>query len=378
MTRKVKAWMTSGARQPGKVVPWTCFEEWSYVMTCLYSEDDKEVRRGYEMVRLWAWRGRIPTAVEATGNLSILRLDLNARLGSFFSTDTDECDDDRHNTDDLHTLQLASTMALVRFVNEMVDPGQKGSYALPITRLAEQIGLPRNLVDLRHSGTHDELPSLGVIQLALDQSLTWLRHNYWEPGLTWRSNFAIKCSEALEKIKSDLTEFNEKASKISEADVPPPEVQRTRKLKIVAKALNTIEHLQLSHRIQDEFCSVLFDFSLETEGFGLILECLSNWTAGQIVDRMYKSASSRRAIIEFITSQFPNRAEPSVTIEKPRNSGDTDSMLNETDALIRKLEERKKQKLALDSCAKTGLGWKVASNWVPCDLGSPMKFLDFV
>lgn len=330
------------------------------------------------MVRLWAWRGRIPTAVEATGNLSILRLDLNARLGSFFSDDTHECDDDQIHTDDLHTLQLASTMALVRFVNEMVDPGQKGSYALPITRLAEQIGLPRNLVDLRHSGTHDELPSLGVIQLALDQSLTWLRQNYWEPGLAWRFTFDTKCSETLEKIKADLVEFNEKASRILEADIPPPEVQRTRKLKIVAKALNTIEHLQLSHRIQDEFCRVLFDCSLATEDFGLILECLSNWTAGQIVDRMYRSAHSRPAIIELITSQCPGRSYPSLPIEKARNSGDTDSMLNETDAIIRKLEERKKQKLTLESCAKTGLGWKIESNWMPCDLGFPLNFIDFV
>jgi hypothetical protein len=280
---------------------------------------------------------------------------------------------------DFHVLQLATTMALVRFVNEMVDPGQKSSYALPITRLAEQIGLPRNLVDLRHSGTHDELPSLRVLQLALDQSLTWLRQNYWEPGLTWKATFVSKCTEALERLKADLFEFNEKASKMETADVPPPRVQQTRKLKLVAKALNGIEHLQISHGVQEEFCRVVCEYELDAETFGLVLECLINWTTGQIVDRMYKSAQSNPRTSELIAKMFPDLSALPGTVTKPSHKTDTTAdILNETDKVIKRLEERKRQKLALESCAGARLGWRVADAWAPCDLGSPINFLDFV
>ena len=57
-------------------------------------------------------------------------------------------------------------MALVRMVNGLVDPLQLGVYARPISSIATQIGLPMWLVELRHSATHEELPSLEVLRTA--------------------------------------------------------------------------------------------------------------------------------------------------------------------------------------------------------------------
>ena len=77
-------------------------------------------------------------------------------------------------------------MVLVRLVNETVDPEQRSSYAQSITRLAEGVGLPRLLVDLRHEATHDRLPSSEACELALEAALEWLRVHYWQPWSEWR------------------------------------------------------------------------------------------------------------------------------------------------------------------------------------------------
>ena len=46
-----------------------------------------------------------------------------------------------------HSLRLAYSMALVRFVNGVVDSGQKGQVASSVATLARTYGLPRMLVN---------------------------------------------------------------------------------------------------------------------------------------------------------------------------------------------------------------------------------------
>ena len=53
-------------------------------------------------------------------------------------------------------------------------------YAAPVAALAEGMGLPRALVDLRHEATHKELPSLLTLRHAAHAALQWLRQSYWE------------------------------------------------------------------------------------------------------------------------------------------------------------------------------------------------------
>lgn len=44
-----------------------------------------------------------------------------------------------------------------------------------------QYGLPSWVVTLRHSGTHEKLPSLGALRAGAEFGLSWLRANYWRP-----------------------------------------------------------------------------------------------------------------------------------------------------------------------------------------------------
>jgi hypothetical protein len=68
---------------------------------------------------------------------------------------------------------------VVRCVNGLVDGSQNGSYAMAVSALAQRIGIPLWIVDLRHESTHNQLPSLPVLRFASQHLLAWLRANYW-------------------------------------------------------------------------------------------------------------------------------------------------------------------------------------------------------
>lgn len=78
-----------------------------------------------------------------------------------------------------HRLTLA--MAIVRFINGMIDPLQTSVYARPIALLARQLGIPAALVSLRHQATHEDLPSLTVLRGAVEQCIEYLRTEAFWP-----------------------------------------------------------------------------------------------------------------------------------------------------------------------------------------------------
>ena len=52
-------------------------------------------------------------------------------------------------------------------------------HAVSVSKLAEQLNLPRLFVDIRHDATHGQLPALPMLQFAAKQALEWLHANYW-------------------------------------------------------------------------------------------------------------------------------------------------------------------------------------------------------
>ena len=55
-------------------------------------------------------------------------------------------------------------LRIIRFVNGMVDAEQQGAYAISIATLATKLYMPLWFVELRHAGTHEQLPSLQVLR----------------------------------------------------------------------------------------------------------------------------------------------------------------------------------------------------------------------
>ena len=63
-------------------------------------------------------------------------------------------------------LRQSYSTAIIRLVNGLVDPLQFGAYARSIASIANQLGLPSWLVELRHASTHEDLPSLELLREA--------------------------------------------------------------------------------------------------------------------------------------------------------------------------------------------------------------------
>lgn len=148
----------------GRLVPWISWDEWEHVGCYLFDEREGEVRKGLEIVSAWRIRRRVPVGVDATANLREVQL-------------TDALKDDERASD--HMIRLQYSLSIVRFVNGVADSAQKGRVAASVASLAQNVGIPRILVDIRHESTHNELPSLSTLRIAADEALKWLRKHYW-------------------------------------------------------------------------------------------------------------------------------------------------------------------------------------------------------
>ncbi|GAA6025862.1 hypothetical protein JCM10207_003236 [Rhodosporidiobolus poonsookiae] len=153
---------------------WTTPAELHLVYSRLFLSGGDLVQQhdGLARIKVWIARGYCPHAVESTANLlELILADSGPSTSSSRSPSPGE-------------LRLSYSMAIIRFVNSLVDPLQTTYYARSIASLAAQLGLPLWFVELRHQATHEELPALGVLRNAARQALDWLYSSYWSPLLT--------------------------------------------------------------------------------------------------------------------------------------------------------------------------------------------------
>lgn len=155
-----------------RVRPWRAHGEWAYVFEQLFDGNPAVWEGGVTRVKTWMTRGRVPLAVEATASFRELQLRNLHRVEHAAGSARSE-----------NELRLAIGMAIVRFVNGVLDTEQHGAVPEPMSRLAHKIALPQVFVDLRHDATHSQLPSLAMLVAASFQAVDWLRSSYWEPHL---------------------------------------------------------------------------------------------------------------------------------------------------------------------------------------------------
>lgn len=113
----------------------------------------------------FAQGGAVPHSIEITSlfTSSILLDECLTKIGVYDDT----------------TVRLSYTMAMIKFVNGILDPYQQSSYAISLHRLAELIKLPSYFVELRHIGTHEHIPTLEMLRWSTRRALQWLDENYW-------------------------------------------------------------------------------------------------------------------------------------------------------------------------------------------------------
>ena len=158
-----------------RVVCWRNREEWIETYQSLFNFEQPNLqRKAIERVQAWKSRSnwKLPLAIESTSNLMAAHLALTSQPN------------DSEDSPGFVEKKLLLAMALVRFVNGMVDVEQKGMYARSMQSIAEEIGLPDWLIDLRHEATHAHLPSLATLRSGLRVALAWLRDEYWEAQLS--------------------------------------------------------------------------------------------------------------------------------------------------------------------------------------------------
>lgn len=133
-----------------------------------FSGSPEARRRAVSRTKALQSRGRLPHAVDATALLISVQLS---------------------ELQDTFVLRSAYSMALVRFVNGLLDPFQLGAFAMLLLSLAKNIGLPACFVEVRHMATHEVLPSLALLREMAEKALEWLFERFWSTISRTSDNF---------------------------------------------------------------------------------------------------------------------------------------------------------------------------------------------
>ena len=160
------------------------------------SRRSQQKEAALNQVQLLLNRGSCPFAIEATASLCSAVMGDPATVLHPSSAEAARAYD---------LAKLAYSMALVRFVNGVVDEHQSGLFAESIASLAARAHLPLWLVEIRHAATHQKTPSLPVLRegcaavsttctdgtlaesylLSDIQALKWLQSYYWRRLAGW-------------------------------------------------------------------------------------------------------------------------------------------------------------------------------------------------
>ncbi|CAN6462873.1 unnamed protein product [Victoria cruziana] len=195
-----------------RLVPWQSWEEWNMVREKLLSSTPESVRVALNRIKAWESRGCVPIPVAITAEI------VEARLTDPYLRK--DAPDSGLNSEKM--LSLLYSMAIMRLVNGFVDQSQDGKRKrLSIAKAAEEIGLPRMLIDIRHESSHRGLPSLHLLRLAIDKALNWLKDYYWERQVKAIPNIYKDINSSLSKmaqcIKVKKVEMKKEVMKTSKS-----------------------------------------------------------------------------------------------------------------------------------------------------------------
>ncbi|CAN6462872.1 unnamed protein product [Victoria cruziana] len=180
-----------------RLVPWQSWEEWNMVREKLLSSTPESVRVALNRIKAWESRGCVPIPVAITAEI------VEARLTDPYLRK--DAPDSGLNSEKM--LSLLYSMAIMRLVNGFVDQSQDGKRKrLSIAKAAEEIGLPRMLIDIRHESSHRGLPSLHLLRLAIDKALNWLKDYYWERQVKAIPNIYKDINSSLSKMAQCIKE----------------------------------------------------------------------------------------------------------------------------------------------------------------------------
>ncbi|XP_030959293.1 uncharacterized protein LOC115981245 isoform X6 [Quercus lobata] len=173
---------SSSSSYSHKLVPWLSWDEWLFVKDCLFSNSPDSVATAFQRISAWRSRGCLPVAIEVTASIiEIQQKDPHFRENQSNGTfDNFRADQTSYVPLSEDMLAMLYCMAIIRLVNGVVEKTRKKT-EVSLAVAADAIGIPRMLIDIRHEGSHRELPALQIVRSASLKALDWLISYYWEP-----------------------------------------------------------------------------------------------------------------------------------------------------------------------------------------------------
>ncbi|PPD67691.1 hypothetical protein GOBAR_DD35438 [Gossypium barbadense] len=153
-----------------KLVPWLNWAEWDSVRKSLFSSSPRKISSALSRISTWRSRGCLPVVIDVTASIVEIQ-----QSDPFFRGDKSK--DDSHSE---QLLAMLYCMAILRIVNCVIEKARKRT-GISIADAADAIGIPRRLIDVRHEGSHRDLPSLTIARDSSVVALNWLKSYYWEP-----------------------------------------------------------------------------------------------------------------------------------------------------------------------------------------------------
>ncbi|XP_057484495.1 uncharacterized protein LOC130770879 [Actinidia eriantha] len=179
-----------------KLVPWLSFDEWDSVRNSLFSSSPLSISSALQRITAWRSRGCLPVVIEVTASIVEIQ-----QKDPYFRADLGG-----DGSDSEEMLSMLYCMAIMRLVNGVVEKTRKKT-EVSIGEAADAINIPRMLIDIRHEGSHRDLPSLRLARLASVKALDWLKSYYWEPQKNAIPFQSDGTASLIKEIKSRLYEL---------------------------------------------------------------------------------------------------------------------------------------------------------------------------
>ncbi|KAF3963949.1 hypothetical protein CMV_011715 [Castanea mollissima] len=247
-----------------KLVPWLSWDEWLFVKDCLFSNSPDSVATAFRRISAWRSRGCLPVAIEVTASIiEIQQKDPHFRENqSNGASDNFRVDQTSYVPLSEDMLAMLYCMAIIRLVNGVVEKTRKKT-EVSLAVAADAIGIPRMLIDIRHEGSHRELPALQIVRSASLKALDWLIAYYWEPQKKAIPFQGGSTASIRKEIKFKIHELAS-CLQVDQSPLPDPSVVKgKRSKKQVTKNLKVLVRLYSS--FSSEFASMLLEFLLKAK-----------------------------------------------------------------------------------------------------------------
>ncbi|XP_075635807.1 uncharacterized protein LOC142607995 isoform X4 [Castanea sativa] len=255
---------SSSSSYSHKLVPWLSWDEWLFVKDCLFSNSRDSVATAFRRISAWRSRGCLPVAIEVTASIiEIQQKDPHFRENqSNGASDNFRVDQTSYVPLSEDMLAMLYCMAIIRLVNGVVEKTRKKT-EVSLAVAADAIGIPRMLIDIRHEGSHRELPALQIVRSASLKALDWLISYYWEPQKKAIPFQGGSTASIRKEIKFKIHELAS-CLQVDQSPRPDPSVVKgKRSKKQVTKNLKVLVRLYSS--FSSEFASMLLEFLLKAK-----------------------------------------------------------------------------------------------------------------